>query len=186
MKNLLVVLSAGMLFFAFLAFADATQDVISESDNDQSTLFISGILVDKNSDPMPNQNMTIYLNTRKPSVGNERDGSEKPGIGKKIEGTGTMNMSVVGVDGGGAYKLIDGRVVNPSAKTDKEGRFTFEATEEFIAGEIEFLVTRNQQNSKTFVTESYPMIDENGEPIKLKFDSTSMIMELGKIRTLSK
>lgn len=149
-------------------------------------LIITGILVDHKDKPLANQQMYLYLGKKTTTIEVNKNGSKKTGALTKIEGTGTINMKIIGIEEGGAIKLINGSVANPSSKTDEKGRFRFEVSAEFIEGEEELIITRNWNNPSKLITESLPMIDNEGNPVMLKIDKTKKILDLGKIRTLEK
>jgi len=144
---------------------------------------ITGVLVDENDKPMPSQSMLIYSGKTETTVDTKLRESETV---RKIEGTGTINFAIEGIEGGGSYKLIDGKPVNPSTKTDEAGKFRFEISAEFLEGEEDLIITRQQAGASSFETDHLPMIDQNGNPVKLKVDRQTKILDLGRIRTLQK
>jgi hypothetical protein len=151
--------------------------------DDEFAQIITGVLVDENDKPMANQSMLIYSGKTETTLNTKLGESETV---KKIEGTGTINFDIEGIEGGGSYKLVDGKTVNPSTKTDEAGRFRFEVSAEFIEGEEDLIIVRQQAGTSSFETESLPMIDQNGNPVKLKVDKQAKVLDLGRIRTLQK
>jgi hypothetical protein len=149
-----------------------------------AALVITGTLVDREGNPLAGQGMHIYLGHRTTTVEMDKSGAEKRGSLTRIEGTGTLIMRIVGIEEGGALKLINGAVVNPSGKTDAQGRFKFELPPEFIEGEEALIITRDRTNFSTGVTESLPMIDSQGKPAILKIDTKKKKLDLGEIQTL--
>ena len=146
------------------------------------SLIIKGILVDKKGNPLKNKTMVVLIPNKKTTVDLHKNKPKKAGLGKQIKGTGTLAINIEGVVGGGAYKLIDGAITNPNSKTDNKGNFIFKASSDFIRGENELLVTVNYNNIS--VTVSYPLVNKQGNPMILKINYGSNIINLGKVKTL--
>ena len=142
-------------------------------------LIITGILVDENGKPMADESLYIYSGQNETTLNTKPDDGE---LIKVVEGTGSINFPIEGIEEGGSIKLVDGKAVNPSAKTDNVGRFKFEVTDEFIDGETEIIITWQ----KTVDTNSLPLIDENGKPVKTSIEGIGKFLDLGKIKTLQK
>lgn len=150
----------------------------------ETPLIINGILVDNEGKPLKGESMQVYIANKETTVDTYEDEPKKAGIGKQIKGTGTMAMNIKGVEGGGALKLIDGKIVNPYAKTDEDGNFKFNVSANFVEGESEWLIAVDYNNFSTYVTESYPIVDKEGNPLILKIDKVTKVKDLGKVRTL--
>lgn len=150
----------------------------------ETPFIIKGVLVDSEGNVLKGKSMTVYLANEETTVDTHQDEEQKPGIGKQIKGPGTLVMSVKGVEGGGALKLVDeGGIINPGAKTDDDGNFEFSLSGIFVEGESELLITVEYQSSN-FITESYPIVDKEGNPLILKIDSLNIVNDLGEVRTL--
>ncbi len=153
----------------------------SESD----TLIIEGVLVSHDGKPLKGKAMKVYIPNSKTTVETYSSEPKKSGIGKQIQGTGMLAVNVEGVKGGGALKLIDGAVSNPGANTDENGHFIFVASAGFIEGESEFIVTVDYiKDISSMITLSYPLVDEEGNPLILKIDGDTKVLNLGKVKTL--
>lgn len=149
----------------------------------ETPLVIHGTLIDKEGKPLNGKSMQIYIANAETTVDTHVEDSQKSGIVRQIEGTGTLAMSLEGVEAGGALKLIDGKIVNPSAKTDEDGHFNFNLSASFLEGESELLIGVNYHGSN-FITESYSLVDEEGNPLILKIDKPTKIKYLGEVRSL--
>jgi len=145
-------------------------------------LIITGILVDENSKPMADESMYIYSGQNETTLDTKPDAGEL----KVIEGTGIINFPIEGIEEGGSIKLVDGKTVNPSAKTDNAGRFKFEVNKEFIDGETEIIIIWHKKGKTPSDTKSLPLIDENGKPVKTSIEGIGKVLDLGKIKTLQK
>jgi len=145
-------------------------------------LIITGILVDENSKPMADESMYIYSGQNETTLDTKPDAGEL----KVIEGTGIINFPIEGIEEGGSIKLVDGKIVNPSAKTDNAGRFKFEVNKEFIDGETEIIIIWHKKGKTPSDTKSLPLIDENGKPVKTSIEGIGKVLDLGKIKTLQK
>ena len=76
--------------------------------------------------------------------------------------------------------MIDGAAVNPIAKSDDKGNFIFNATAEFIEDESEFIIAVHYINDfSIMITVSYPLVDKEGNPIILKIDENTKVINLG-------
>ena len=146
-------------------------------------LIITGILVDENGKPMVDESLYIYSGQNETTLNTKPDDGE---LIKIVEGTGTISFPIEGIEEGGSIKLVDGKTVNPSAKTDSVGRFKFEVTEEFIGGETAIIITWQKMGNSPSDTKSLPLIDENGKPVKTSTEGIGKVLDLGKIKTLQK
>lgn len=151
---------------------------------DEVSLIISGILVDEAGSPLKGKSVQVYIAKSETTVDTHKDEPKKAGIGKQIKGTGTLNMSIEGVEGGGALKMIDGKIINPKGETDETGFFELHLSTNFILGESELLITVDYRNFSTYVTKSYPIVNKEGNPIFIKIDEVSTAVNLGLVRTI--
>ena len=155
----------------------------SNETTDSTALIITGILVDDKGKPLANKEVSLFLANRETTVKTTPDSLRKPGLGARIEGAGTLRMAIVGIEGGGAYKLIEGGIVNPSSKTDGDGKFRFEVSDELIAGEEGLIITTKRPRNPTgggFI-DHVSLIDEEGVPIILKIDEIVGTLDLGEV-----
>jgi len=150
----------------------------------KDSLIIKGILVDNDERPMRNQSMILYIANSETTLDTQKVDSKKPGLGEQIKGTETITLKIEGVKGGGSIKLIDGKVANPRAITDENGNFQFNASPSFIENESEFLIAVDYTDYKG--TQSYPLIDGEGNILILKKNQNEKIFNLGKIKILIK
>ena len=147
--------------------------------SEKPAIIIKGILVDKEGNPLAKKEMLLYLANRPTTLDTKDDEPKKSGLGKQIEGSGTLALRVEGVESGGSLKLIDGRTVNPYAETDENGYFKFDLSAKFIEGENEVLITVDYNDYNG--TKSYPIVDAKGNPIFLKISKDKKVIELGKV-----
>ncbi len=151
----------------------------------EGSVLIKGFLVNTEGNPLKGKSMKVYISNSKTTVDTYKDEPKKDGLGKQILGTGKLALNIEGVEGGGALKLIDGAVVNPNAMTDNKGNFIFNASAKFIEDASEFIIAVDFINDySTMVTVSYPLVDEEGNPVILKIDENIKVINLGKVRTL--
>jgi hypothetical protein len=162
---------------------ESTQHDAVEDTSGRFALVIKGLLVDEKDRPLPRERMLLYLGNRKTTLDTKLGKSQRM---KKIEGTGTLQLDIEGIEGGGAYKVVDGKPINPSATTDDAGRFRIEVSPEFIEGEEELIIARQRPGKASFETESLPILDENGRPLRLKVETKTRVLDLGRVTTLQK
>lgn len=149
------------------------------------TFIIKGILVDNTGNPLKEKEMTVFIGSSETTVDTHADEPKKPGIGKQITGTGTLVMNIEGVTGGGAYKLMDGGIINPQTKTDEDGFFQFNVSSEFIEGVSTLIITVDLQDySASYVTKSYPLVDDEGNPLILNIGEEPKMIDLGEVEHL--
>jgi|AntAceMinimDraft_15_1070371.scaffolds.fasta_scaffold15281_2 hypothetical protein len=192
LKNLSIIKLTIFIFCSFFTMQNSSADVLKADlsnfqesvKSDEPSLIIKGILIDNEGKPLGRKLMTIYIANKKTTIDTHKDEPKKAGLGKQIKGTGTLAMSIEGVKDGGALKLIDGAVSNPQAKTNENGNFQLNASAKFVDGESELIITVELTDNSSIVSKSYPLMDEEGNPLILKINKDSKVIELGKVRML--
>ena len=174
-----------VLILAILLFIPCFVNAQNITQEENPALIIKGTLISKKGIPQKNQTMRAYITTDKTTVDTHRGEQKKPGLGKKIIGTGTLSMKIEGMTGGGAYKMIDGKIINPQAKTDANGIFQFNVSEKFIDGEEDLIIAVAYQDySASYTTKYYSLVDNEGNPLFVKIVDDVKIIDLGKVRSL--
>lgn len=193
LKNQRIIKLTIFIFCSFIAIYNSSGTVLKADlsyfqetvKSDEDSLIIKGTLVDNEGKPLEGKSMKVYISNSKTTVDTHKNEQKKAGLGKQIQGTGTLVLSIEGVEGGGALKLIDGAAANPNAKTDAEGNFIFNASAKFIKDASEFIIAVDYINDfSTMITVSYPLVDEEGNPMILKIDKNTKVINMGEVRTL--
>ena len=145
---------------------------------------ITGTLVNDSGQPIGNTELGIHVGTTSSPL--KANPAKKRGSLTPIEGTGKINLSIVGVEGGGALKLIDGAVSNPSTKTNDRGEFQFELSAEFLNGEEVLIITSQKTDMSSMITRSFPLMNKAGEPRILDIGELGETTDLGNVKLLDK
>ena len=162
-------------------------DTLKEA-TDSIALIITGILVGTNEAPIADERLEIFFTNSETTIKTTPDSLKKPGLGPRIEGSGTLaGVAIVGTEVDGAYKLIDGVIVNPGTQTDGEGRFTVEVAQKVLAGETGLILTVSRfKRGHLPYTENVTLVDEEGTPILVKLDRAADTVNLGKVSIFRK